>query len=500
MIVTPPVSALIAVTVGIVLVTLLRRPWRKLFSAEHAHALWLAVPLAIAVAWLPHSAMRPTVVKTPAAAHDRAVATPNAAGDTAGIFAPTMEQTLTGAWILGGVLWLGFVIVAQQRYAGRLRDARLTAMPGVRTRVLIASHTRVGPALIGAWRPRIVLPSDFEQRFAALERLLIIRHEAIHARRGDVLWTLVAQCLGAALWFHPLAWWALRAFRQDQELACDAAVVREYPDARRIYAEAMLKTHDATFLPIGCTWKSRHPLTERIAMLKAATPSQRRRSSARLVLPAALLVIVGAAYASSPATSTTAPARHQLDIRLDQAGQLLSAPTICLFDGAVATVSDVGKSGEDAWELGFKVMPTTGDTLRVDVDASFGKGNARKRSQQTAQGKVGQTMSLSFAGDAGSGAHTVAFTTTSGCPAGAPNKLVLITQKTHHGTARATASALASRGGLILVNVDALDEQPVAFNFEHMDARDAIRQLAEIDGRTATFEGARVTFGMKPPQ
>lgn len=419
MIVAPPVAALIAVTVGIVLVALLRRPWRKVFGAEHAHALWLAVPLALTVAWIPHAAVIQTVPTNAASAHERAIAPRTAAVDAAGFFAPTVEQALTGAWLSGGVLWLGIVIVAQRRFAGRLHGARLTSMPGAGTRVLVASHDGIGPALVGAWRPRIVLPSDFEQRFATRERRLIVRHEAIHARRGDVRWILVAQCLGAALWFHPLAWWALRAFRQDQELACDAAVVREYPADRRIYAEAMLKTHDAIFLPIGCTWKSPHPLTERIAMLKLTTPSRRRRLTARIVLPAALLAIVGAAYASSPATSTTTPATHQLAIRLEQDGQLLSAPTICLVDGAVATVRDVGKSGKDAWELGFKVKPTSDDRLQVDVDASFAEGDARMTSHQTAHGRVGQPIALTFAGHGSTGTHTVELTPASGCPTGA---------------------------------------------------------------------------------
>ena len=57
---------------------------------------------------------------------------------------------------------------------------------------------------------------------------LILAHEQIHARRRDGLWRLLAQGFVAVFWFNPLAWIAMACFRQDQELACDAAVLREH--------------------------------------------------------------------------------------------------------------------------------------------------------------------------------------------------------------------------------------------------------------------------------
>ena len=62
-----------------------------------------------------------------------------------------------------------------------------------------------------------------------------------------------------------------RAFRVDQELACDAAVIRGRPDARTLYGETLLKTQlAATPLPFGCYWPARglHPLEVRIGLLK----------------------------------------------------------------------------------------------------------------------------------------------------------------------------------------------------------------------------------------
>jgi beta-lactamase regulating signal transducer with metallopeptidase domain len=69
--------------------------------------------------------------------------------------------------------------------------------------------------------------------------------------------------------------WAAACLRTDQELACDAAVIARHPGLRRRYAETLLKTQLApTALPLGCYWPApaRHPLEERIALLRRRAP------------------------------------------------------------------------------------------------------------------------------------------------------------------------------------------------------------------------------------
>lgn len=499
MIVSTRFAALIAITTGLLLVAALRRPWRAVFGAERSYALWLAVPMTLAVAWVPHAATSPVYASV------IAMLEPPPATGTAGTppdvspWFSSIDHLTSMLWIAGSALWLVVIATAQWRYARRLHDARLAALPGTRIRIVVANENNVGPALVGAWRPRIVLPNDFSTRFEPGEQALIVRHEAIHAKRGDGLWILLAHALAAAFWFHPLIWWAMRAFRQDQELACDAAVIRERPDGRRMYAAAMLKTHDATLLPIGCTWKSHHPLTERIAMLKAITPSQHRRHAALFALPLAMIIIAGAAYAASPATSATQHAApvYQLATRFESNGTLLAAATICVAEGTPGTIRDVNKTGKDAWELVFTVKPSGTGLLQVDVDTSLDEGNERKTSHQSVRGKAGETLTVRYGDGADAGLRTLQVTPVNGCPAAAETKVVQVSEKMVRGTARATATALAAHGGLTLVNPDVLDESPVAFNFEHLDVRDALRHVAEIDGRTVSFDGDRVNFAKK---
>jgi hypothetical protein len=150
--------------------------------------------------------------------------------------------------------------------------------------------------------PRLVLPPDFETRYTEGERELILAHERAHLARGDTFANALAALLRGLFWFHPLVHYAIARFRQDQELACDAAVLRRFPQARRSYAEAMLKTQLAVLgLPVGCHWQSSHPLKERIAMLKHPIPHPARRALGFGL--AAMLALFGgyAAWAAQPA-------------------------------------------------------------------------------------------------------------------------------------------------------------------------------------------------------
>ncbi len=94
-----------------------------------------------------------------------------------------------------------------------------------------------------------------------------------------------------------------------------------FPDARRAYAEVLVKAQLATLpLPLGCYWpsKAEHPLVERIAMLKHKQISGGRRSAG----VAALVVLCAgasvAAWASQPPDVRVAIGRAD-EVRTGQA-------------------------------------------------------------------------------------------------------------------------------------------------------------------------------------
>lgn len=125
------------------------------------------------------------------------------------------------------------------------------------------------PALVGLWRPRIVVGPDFDQHFSAQEKHLILRHERSHRRNGDHWANGALLLVRAVFWFHPLLPWAARRFLRDQELACDARTIGPQPALRGLYASTLLKAQLVhPVAPAVCHWRSQPVLKERIAMLK----------------------------------------------------------------------------------------------------------------------------------------------------------------------------------------------------------------------------------------
>lgn len=166
--------------------------------------------------------------------------------------------------------------------------------------VQAARQGRAGPAVIGAFAPRIVMPPD-DGQFTTEERALIRAHEREHIRRGDPAGAAVIAVVQCLAWWNPLVLLAAHLARIDQELACDAAVVRHLRSARRLYAATLLKCQLAIQpLPLGCRWPAggRHPLEARIARLRG--PMREAHLAVDGLLLATILAVAAWAWGSKP--------------------------------------------------------------------------------------------------------------------------------------------------------------------------------------------------------
>ena len=381
---------LLAFSVAVLMVAALRRPCRRLFGTERAFQLWLLPPLAMLASQLPHPAATP-MGALPSVVYVIASAAAALPAHAAAASALDWRAAAMLLWLVGTIAALGLAAAVQWRYRRRLIGATPMLDVAIRWPVLRASGADVGPALVGAWHARIVLPADFDGRYDAAERALILAHEAAHACRRDVWWCLCAQLVGAVFWFHPLAWWALAALRHDQELACDAAVLREHGGQRRIYANAMLKTPSSAFpLPVGCAWSPRHPITERIAMLKLKQPTSTRHVAGVFFVSALVAGVAGAVYATTPSPQTEATGgmkdRYTLKIDVAMGGHADSMHfTRCVKPGIPIQLS--GIDGEKfSWQGSFAVSPVVrvrGQLeIRTQIDSRFERiaGNVRTMS------------------------------------------------------------------------------------------------------------------------
>jgi beta-lactamase regulating signal transducer with metallopeptidase domain len=290
------IETLVAVTLLMVMVLLLRGPVARSFGAGWAYALWAVPALRLVLPPLPQLApdiwFPPVVLFIPTAA-EMAAPLPAEAGP--GQWVPFMLAMWAGGAVIFLVLqWLGY-----RAFLGRIRETSRPARPplfgGIRTWI---SEAVDGPLALGVIERRIVLPGDFSRRYNPVERRLALEHELVHHKRGDIWWNLVGLLVLAIFWFNPIAWLAFRAFRSDQELACDAAVARTASlDERCDYARALVKSASRPGLIAACALNPAGELKRRLRMMRKHRASPLR--SAGGVAALAAFMVAGLALGSS---------------------------------------------------------------------------------------------------------------------------------------------------------------------------------------------------------
>lgn len=94
------------------------------------------------------------------------------------------------------------------------------------------------PLLAGVLHPTVYLPEPPMQTQALS---LVLRHELLHFKRGDLYAKALTLAAKALHWYNPVMYWLDRALSLQCEIACDAAVLRyENLHIRTQYAEAIV--------------------------------------------------------------------------------------------------------------------------------------------------------------------------------------------------------------------------------------------------------------------
>ena len=300
--------SLIYVSFAMALVLLLRQPARRAFGAGPAFTLWLLPVLLASLPWLPAT---PAIWSRLPAVTVWSAATAVIVSTTPRVFALHWPLLL---WLSGSglcLLRLGLHYQRLLRQSQRLPDSMRHALAaqlgaGELQRLLLHAD---GPAVLWAPRSRVLLPADFLIRFDAREQHLVLQHEFTHLRRGDALWSVLAELATALLWFHPLAWLALPRLRLDQELACDERVLRYSAQDESTYARTLLhSTAGMQAMPMFIPWLTQPQLKERLHMIQRHRPGTLRRRSgfialAVLMASTAWISQAGASHAEqTPAT------------------------------------------------------------------------------------------------------------------------------------------------------------------------------------------------------
>lgn len=240
------------ITAGILiaLVCVLRRIGRRALGSRWLYGCWLLValrlllPVTITVPEEIPTVLPVYAVHMPAVQPVQAVEMPM---EAAAKSAPPSLAIVLGCVWLAGVCVIGIVMIRRNARFRKALDLRKPTAEG--TEALDAWTLRHGlrlppaytsahiqsPCLVGAIRPRLVLPLDMPLHGEAADFALL--HEACHARVGDTRWAWLRVMLCCVHWINPLVWLAARLSAADAELACDMRVMARLRDHNR-YAYA----------------------------------------------------------------------------------------------------------------------------------------------------------------------------------------------------------------------------------------------------------------------
>ena len=319
------IDTLIVTAALMAAVLVLRRPVARHFGAQMAYLLW-AVPLARL--FMPPLTQTIEIPVSEPLSDAGAMAMP-----VGGMLAPSdlypadavpqatfsQELLMAADWFAVGVtIWLCgaaiFLITQLAAYLQNrrelLNDAVQVARIGDIRVIEIAGIS--GPFAFGLWRRYIALPIGFTRQYDPVERELALAHERSHHRSGDLWANFAGLAMLSLHWFNPVAWLAWRAFRFDQEAACDARVLRQRSAAERTaYARAIAKAATGHTLAFASPLNPKDKIVERLKIMKQKETSRGRKWLGGVLIGTGLVTVMAmtatVSYAIQPVPSPGAP-------------------------------------------------------------------------------------------------------------------------------------------------------------------------------------------------
>ena len=230
-------------------------------------------------------------------------------------------------WIARG--WLAGVFVFALRIAfgllviEHLRRRNLVALPdalverfralqrkiGIRREVRYAEcQTLSVPAVIGVFRPLVLLPMRALTGLSPEQLDAVIAHELGHIRRFDVAVNFFQVIAESLFFFHPAVWWLNRRIRADREDCCDDVAIATCGGTVG-YARALATMESWRAVPEFAMAATGSSATARVARLLGVNTDNRGGRAAGVVT--ASLVLVTALFAGAVSLGVSHPALAQ---------------------------------------------------------------------------------------------------------------------------------------------------------------------------------------------
>jgi beta-lactamase regulating signal transducer with metallopeptidase domain len=122
------------------------------------------------------------------------------------------------------------------------------------------------PAVIGWFRPVLLLPISALTGLTELQLRAIIAHELAHIRRLDAFFNLFQVAAETLLFYHPAVWWLSKRIRTERENCCDDVALTVCGNPAE-YARALALMEEWRVAPSFAMAANRGPLASRVTRL-----------------------------------------------------------------------------------------------------------------------------------------------------------------------------------------------------------------------------------------
>jgi beta-lactamase regulating signal transducer with metallopeptidase domain len=157
-------------------------------------------------------------------------------------------------------------------------------------------HRLDAPAVLGWFRPVVLLPVRALTGLSEAQIEAVIAHELAHIRRLDCFVNLFQIATETLLFYHPAVWWVSQRIRAEREHCCDDEAIAICGDAVN-YARALTLMEEWRTAPALMMAANRSPLAERVMRLLGWDGAAGRMRVAGLA--GSLVCLVGALLAGN---------------------------------------------------------------------------------------------------------------------------------------------------------------------------------------------------------
>jgi beta-lactamase regulating signal transducer with metallopeptidase domain len=192
--------------------------------------------------------------------------------------------TFVELWFIGVLLFSlrtagGFFVVARlrRRDSKPMSAALLALCREMQKRLGITRAIRYceslhldAPAVIGWFRPVVLLPISALTGLTELQLRAVIAHELAHIRRLDAFFNLFQVAAETLLFYHPAGWWLSKRIRAERENCCDDIALAVCGNPAE-YARALALMEEWRVAPSFAMAANRGPLTSRVTRLLGIT-------------------------------------------------------------------------------------------------------------------------------------------------------------------------------------------------------------------------------------